>query len=102
MANRHSGPLSSASLTTETLYGAVEGAKAELFNLGCSPPPAARQQPSSADRPQDIARIYTIMRERETRALGKPSEVTALSDNDTFGRYRGVRSATAARCGMAW
>jgi large subunit ribosomal protein L29 len=65
-------------LTTEDLTARLKEAKAELFNLRVQ---SATGQLDNNRRLQivrkDIARIYTIMRERELGLSAEPSEVTA-------------------------
>jgi len=66
MATRHSGPLQFRELTTEGPDGAVEGSQGGTVQ----PPGAVRHRQLDNNRRlqivrKDIARIYTIMRERE-------------------------------------
>jgi large subunit ribosomal protein L29 len=65
-------------LTTDDLTARLKEAKAELFNLRVQ---SATGQLDNNRRLQivrkDIARIYTIMRERELGLSAEPSEVTA-------------------------
>ncbi len=65
-------------LGTEELTGKLREAKAELFNLRVQ---SATGQLDNNRRLQvvrhEIARIYTIMRERELGLSAEPSEVTA-------------------------
>ena len=65
-------------LTSEDLVGKLREAKAELFNLRVQ---SATGQLDNNRRLQivrrEIARIYTIMRERELGLSAEPSEVTA-------------------------
>jgi len=65
-------------LSTEDLVMRLREAKAELFNLRVQ---SATGQLDNNRRLQivrkDIARIYTIMRERELGLSAEPSEVTA-------------------------
>jgi large subunit ribosomal protein L29 len=63
-------------LPTEELVGRLKEAKAELFNLRVQ---SATGQLDNNQRLQvvrkDIARIYTIMRERELGLSAEPDEV---------------------------
>ena len=65
-------------LVTEELVSKLKEAKAELFNLRVQ---SATGQLDNNRRLQtvrrEIARIYTIMRERELGLSAEPSEVTA-------------------------
>ncbi|HWG99622.1 MAG TPA: 50S ribosomal protein L29 [Pilimelia sp.] len=65
-------------LSEEELVGRLREAKAELFNLRVQ---AATGQLDNNRRLQvirrEIARIYTIMRERELGLSAAPTEVTA-------------------------
>jgi large subunit ribosomal protein L29 len=65
-------------LPSEDLVGKLKEAKAELFNLRVQ---SATGQLDNNRRlkvvRQEIARIYTIMRERELGLSVEPSEVTA-------------------------
>jgi large subunit ribosomal protein L29 len=65
-------------LTSEDLVGKLREAKAELFNLRVQ---SATGQLDNNRRLQivrkEIARIYTIMRERELGLSAEPTEVSA-------------------------
>ena len=65
-------------LTSEDLVGKLREAKAELFNLRVQ---SATGQLDNNRRlqlvRQEIARIYTIMRERELGLSAEPTEVSA-------------------------
>jgi large subunit ribosomal protein L29 len=67
-------------LMTEELVNRLREAKAELFNLRVQ---SATGQLDNNRRLQivrkEIARIYTIMRERELGLSAEPSEVTTTS-----------------------
>ena len=76
---RHSGHLTELrEVSSEELATKLREAKAELFNLRVQ---SATGQLDNNRRLQivrrEIARIYTIMRERELGLSAEPSEVTA-------------------------